>query len=85
MHIAGVVVRTRPASSEAVRQRIGLLVGAEVHAVSPDGRLVVTVEGDDRSKVADMIYQLDRLEGVLSASMAYEHSDYDPKQLETSQ
>jgi nitrate reductase NapD len=85
MHIAGVVVRTRPASSEAVRQRIGLLAGAEVHAVSPDGRLVVTVEGDDRSKVADMIYQLDRLEGVLSASMAYEHSDYDPKQLETSQ
>lgn len=85
MHIAGVVVRTRPASIEAVRQRIGLLTGAEVHAVSPDGRLVVTVEGDDRGKVADMIYQLDRLEGVLSASMAYEHSDYDPKQLEASQ
>ena len=85
MHIAGVVVRTRPASIEAVQRRIGLLAGAEVHAASPDGRLVVTVEGDDRGKVADMIYQLDRLEGVLSASMAYEHSDYDPEQLETSQ
>ncbi len=85
MHIAGVVVRTRPASVEAVRQRIHLLTGAEVHAVNPDGRLVVTVEGDDRRQVADMIYQLDRLEGVLSASMAYENSDYDPEQLETSQ
>jgi nitrate reductase NapD len=84
MHIAGVVVRTRPVNIDAVQQRIGLLVGAEVHAVSPDGRLVVTVEGSDRGKVADIIYQLDRLEGVLSASMAYEHSDYDPKQLETS-
>ncbi len=84
MHIAGVVVRTRPVNIEAVQQRIGLLVGAEVHAASPDGRLVVTVEGSDRRTVAEMIYQLDRLEGVLSASMAYEHSDYDPKQLETS-
>jgi nitrate reductase NapD len=84
MHIAGVVVRTRPASVEAVQQRIGKLAGAEVHATSPDGRLVVTVEGSDRRKVTDMIYLLDRLEGVLSASMAYEHSDYDPKQLEAS-
>lgn len=85
MHIAGVVVRTRPGNIAAVQQRIGLLVGAEVHAASPDGRLVVTVEGSDRRRVADMIYQLDRLEGVLGASMAYEHSDYDPKQPETSQ
>ena len=84
MHIVGVVVRTRPASIEAVRQRIGLLAGAEVHAVSPDGRLVVTVEGGDRRKVADLIYQLDRLEEVLSASMAYEQSDYDTKQREAS-
>ena len=84
MYIAGVVVRTRPTSIEAVQQRIAMLAGIEVHAASPDGRLVVTVEGSERGKVADMIYQLDRLEGVLSASMAYEHSDYDPKQLEAS-
>lgn len=85
MNLAGVVVRTRPASIEAVQQCIGLLEGVEVHAVSPDGRLVVTVEGDDRSKVADMIYLLDRLEGVLSASMVYENSDYDPTPLEAPQ
>jgi periplasmic nitrate reductase NapD len=85
MHIAGVVVRTRPISIVAVQQRIQSLAGAEVHVVSPEGRLVVTVEGCDRSEVADMIYQLDRLEGVLSASMAYEHSDYDPKQPEASE
>ena len=83
MHIAGVVVRTRPVSLAAVQQRIEGLAGAEVHIVSPDGRLVVTVEGDDRRQVADMIYQLDRLEGVLNASLAYEQSDYDPKQPET--
>ena len=83
MHIAGVVVRTRPVSLEAVQQRIEGLTGAEVHVVSPDGRLVVTVEGDDRQQVADLIYQLDRLEGVLNASMAYEQSEYDPKQPET--
>lgn len=82
MHIAGVVVRTRPIFLAAVQQRIEGLPGAEVHVVSPDGRLVVTVEGDDRSRVADMIYQLDRLEGVLNASMAYEHSDYEPQQPE---
>jgi nitrate reductase NapAB chaperone NapD len=47
--------------------------------------MVVTIEGENRRSVADMIYQLDALPGVLNAAMAYEHSDYDPKQLEASQ
>lgn len=85
MSLAGVVVRTRPVSIEAVRQRIGQLAGVEVHAVSPDGRWVVTIEGDDRRQVADMLYQLDRLQGVLSASLVYEHSDDHPTSQEVRQ
>jgi nitrate reductase NapD len=85
MHKVGVVVRTRPEFVHAVEQRIRAQPGAEVHAVSEDGRMVVTLEGENRRSVADMIYQLDALPGVLNAAMAYEHSDYDPKQLEASQ
>lgn len=85
MHIVGVVIRTRPEFVHSVEQRIRAHPGAEVHAVSDDGRMVVTIEGESRQSVADMIYQLDALPGVLNAAMAYEHSDYDPKQLEASQ
>ena len=85
MHIAGVVVRPRPGHSSSVEQEVCAQPGVEVHAVSEDGRLVVTVEGESRHEVADMIYKLDRLDGVMNASMVYEHSEYEPEKLEASQ
>ena len=85
MHIAGIVVRARPGHSRSVERAICGQRGVEVHAVSEDGRLVVTIECESRHEVADMIYTLDRLDGVMNASMVYEHSDYDPEKLEASQ
>jgi nitrate reductase NapD len=85
MPIAGVVVYARPGHIRAVEQAVSVQPGVEVHAVSEDGKLVVTIEGESRGEVADMIYKLDRLDGVMNAAMVYEHSEYDPKQLEASQ
>ena len=85
MPIAGVVVYARPGHIRTVEQAVSVQPGVEVHAVSEDGKLVVTIEGESRGEVADMIYKLDRLDGVMNAAMVYEHSEYDPKQLEASQ
>jgi nitrate reductase NapD len=85
MPIAGVVVYARPGHIRAVEQAVSVQPGVEVHAVSEDGKLVVTIEGESRGEVADMIYKLDRLDGVMNAAMVYEHSEYDPKHLEASQ
>ena len=77
MHIAGVLVQTRPEHIPQVQVRLGTVAGLEVHAVSPDGRIVVTVEGDGRKSVADALYSLNAMEGVLSACLVYENSESD--------
>lgn len=77
MHIAGVLVQTRPEHIPQVQTRLGEVNGLEVHVVSPDGRIVVTVEGDGRKSVADTLFSLNAMQDVLSASLVYEHSETD--------
>ena len=78
MHIAGVLVQTHPERLPQVQTSLGDIAGLEVHAVSPDGRIVVTVEGDGRKSVADTLFSLNAMEGVLSACLVYEHSETYP-------
>jgi nitrate reductase NapD len=75
MHIAGVLVQTHPDFIAALNARLGDVAGLEVHAINPDGRFVVTVEGAGRKQVADTLARLHTLDGVLSACLVYEHSD----------
>lgn len=77
IHIAGVLVQTRPEHIPQVQTRLGNVSGLEVHAVSPDGRIVVTVEADGRKSVADTLFSLNAMQDVLSASLVYEHSETD--------
>ena len=74
-HIAGVLVQTHPKHIPQVQALLGDVAGLEVHAVSPDGRIVVTVEGDSRKAVADTLFSLNAMQGVLSACLVYEHSE----------
>ena len=75
MNIAGVVVHARPGHGEMVAKRLGEIAGVEVHARTADNRLVVTVEEQGEGFIADTLVQLDRVEGVLSAAMVYQHSE----------
>lgn len=75
VHVAGVVVHTRPDAVARVERAVRAVVGAEVHAASPDGKLVVTLEAGDASAVADALVHIQRLEGVLGAALVYQHSE----------
>lgn len=77
MHIAGIIVRTRPEHVEQVRSALCCLDGIEVHTVTPEGRLVVTVESDDRDDAASRFGQLQELPQVLSTALVYEQSETD--------
>lgn len=81
IHIAGILVQAHPEHLLQVQTRLSEVAGLEVHEVSPDGRIVVTVEGDGRQSVADSLFLLNILEGVLSACLVYEHSETDHNQL----
>lgn len=75
--VCGVLVHTRTEMLNSVRSALLSYSGVEVHQVTADGRLVVTVEGDNASKVGDTVMKLHNLDGVLSAAMVYQHCEQD--------
>ncbi len=74
-NLCGVLVHAQSGKIDLVRQQLEKQPGVEVHAVSDEGKLVVTVEDESRRQVADRIMKFHELEGVLSASMIYQFSD----------
>jgi nitrate reductase NapD len=79
MNISGVLVHIRPEQLAAVKSRLSDLSGVEIHAATPDGRLVVTIENDTGSMI-DTMSSLHDVEGVLSASLIYHHFDEEIEQ-----
>ncbi len=75
MNICGVLVHARPELVDTVKGRLLDLPGVEVHAVTDDGRLIVTVEEDEQSLTADTVVEFQNLEGVFSAAMVYQYCD----------
>lgn len=76
-NLCGVLLHARHKEMDAVKKQLEKQQGVEIHAVTDDGRLVITVEDESRKKVADRIMSFHRLDGVLSASMIYQFSDDD--------
>jgi nitrate reductase NapD len=52
---------TRPGRREEVRAQLARLRGLEIHAETPEGRFVVTVEDTAAGSAADTVVQLHRL------------------------
>jgi nitrate reductase NapD len=73
-NICGLVVHARPGLAQAVQGRLIALPGVEVHASTPDDRLVVTVEDAGDRRCLDTVTRLQDIEGVLSTALVYQHS-----------
>jgi nitrate reductase NapD len=74
-HIAGIVVQASQANIEKIKRAISLLPGSEVHAVSPEGKMVVTLEARRSAEIIDQIGAINALPGVYSASLVYQHHE----------
>ncbi|RKZ88638.1 MAG: glutamate synthase [Candidatus Parabeggiatoa sp. nov. 1] len=77
MNISGVLVHARPEQVAQVEKQLTEIPGVEVHAVTENGRLVVTVEQDNDKMIADTVLNIHNCEGVLSAAMVYQYGDDD--------
>jgi nitrate reductase NapD len=49
--------------------------GVEVHAVTDNGRLVVTIEKEDQQQTGDLLHKFQTLDHVITASMVYQYFD----------
>lgn len=80
MNISGVVVYTQPERSKSVESRLCTIPGVEVHAITDDGRMVVTIE-NEMPETIETVTSLHDIEGVLSASMIY-NQFLEPEEIE---
>ncbi len=74
LHIASAVVKARPPTQDAVAARIAELAGADVLAID-HGRIIVVLEASRQRDIADTLDRIADLNGVLSATLVFEHSD----------
>ncbi len=74
-HIAGIMVFALPDHLDRVRQTIDAMTGAEIHAISDAGKLVVTVEAPSSQAIVAQLTCLHQLEGVISATLVYQHNE----------
>lgn len=74
-NVCGVMIHTRKEYKQQVQNVLNQTQGVEVHAATDEGKLVVTVESEDKHHVADTISSFKDIKGVLCASMIYQFSD----------
>jgi len=83
VNISGVLVHARPNTLEAVKTAIHELGDIEIHAVTDEGRFVVTMEIAENC-AGDKLIALQNIQGVLSAAMVYSET-FAPTESEANQ
>jgi nitrate reductase NapD len=74
LHIASALVKARPADQDTVAMTIAALPGTEVLAVD-HGRIIVVIEAAQQHDVAGTLDRMAALDGVLSATLVFEHGE----------
>jgi len=70
-HIVSLVMMTRPANLDEIQTQIASVDGSEIHATSPEGKLVVTVEADSNRELLERVETLQGLEGLVASNLVY--------------
>lgn len=70
-HVTSLVVHAAPNALQQVEADISTLNGCDIHAITPEGKLVITLEGDSQKAILDNVEAINSLSGVLSASLIY--------------
>ena len=78
MNISSAIVHAAPGRAALVESGIAALAGVEIHAISPEGKFIVTLETTDDSSNVATYEHLGRLDGVLSAAMVYHKTEAEP-------
>ncbi|MDK9702871.1 MAG: chaperone NapD [Sulfuritalea sp.] len=79
MNISSAIVHARPGDVAVVQAGLATLAGVEVHAISPEGKLIVTIETEDEGSNAATYERIGQLDGVMSAAMVYHQTESEPE------
>jgi nitrate reductase NapD len=79
MNISSAILHAHPANAAAVQARLTALAGVEVHGISPEGKIIVTIESDDDDSTIATYTRIGQLEDVLATAMIYNQSESEPE------
>ncbi|MFZ2306298.1 MAG: chaperone NapD [Rhodoferax sp.] len=80
MNVSSVIVNARDGQSAAVQELLRQQAGIEIHAASPEGKLIVTIETESDRETIAAYERLGQTDGVLSAAMVYHQIESEPDQ-----
>jgi periplasmic nitrate reductase NapD len=75
IHLCSLVVHGRPEALGSVGAGIALIPGAEIQAVSAEGKLVVTLETGSEGEILRCLGLISELHGVLAATLVFHHCE----------
>ncbi|MBL8404310.1 MAG: chaperone NapD [Dechloromonas sp.] len=75
MNISSAILHIAPARLAEAREALLALSGLEIHAESPEGKMVVVLEDDDLESAANKYVALHGVPGVATVAMVYQYSD----------
>jgi nitrate reductase NapD len=78
MNISSAIIHALPGNVAVVQAGLATLAGVEVHAISPEGKMIVTIETEDEGSNAATYQSIGQLDGVMSAAMVYHQSESEP-------
>src|SRR6478736_1600473 len=75
LHISSLVVHSTPKRLQQAERVIAAIPGAQVHASSANGKIVVTLEASTLDEMSVKVAGIQHTEGVLSAALVYQCVD----------
>ena len=78
MNISSAIIHVLPGNVPIVQSGLAMVPGVEVHAISPEGKMIVTIETEDEGSNADTYQRIGQLDGVMSAAMVYHQTESEP-------
>jgi len=78
MNISSVIVIPQPERATEVAGALGRMDGVEVAAVSPQGKIIATIEADGDRETVETYEAIAALDRVLSVAMVYHQKEDEP-------
>ncbi|HLO62551.1 MAG TPA: chaperone NapD [Azonexus sp.] len=75
MNISSAILHIAPTRLAEARDALLALSGVEIHAETPEGKMVVVLEDDDLESAANKYVALHGVPGVATVAMVYQYSD----------
>ena len=75
MTICSLVVQVRPEHMEKVNQSFLSIDGLEVHAQTPDGKMIVVLDHPEREYCSQVMTDISQMPHIMSTSLVYEYQE----------